>query len=136
MHEVRPRRGLIRLAAVTAAVLAPVAGIAAPASAATDAATTNAAIVAPQFSCGWTPANDSGAPGTFTADGVNIHDGNDTGCTVEGEGYTGQTLDIRCFWNGNGYEWFYVTDETTGVTGWAVRNYIAITASPVDILSC
>ncbi|MEE4547005.1 hypothetical protein V2S66_34200 [Streptomyces sp. V4-01] len=78
--------------------------------------------------CGWTPANNSNVPGTFSNAGVNIRNGQYTNCTVLGAGYNGHDLTFRCFADGtsvggNGV-WIYLTDRTTGVTGWASAAYI------------
>jgi hypothetical protein len=123
-----------RLAAATAIGLAAL-GIGTT-TAAAGTTTATPAGVAVAASCGWTPASNSGAVGTFTADGVNIHTGNDVGCPASGAGYSGQTVDIRCWWNGNGYDWYYITDESTGVTGWAVRTYLTVTRTPASIGPC
>lgn len=93
------------------------------------------AHVAPMTSCGWTPANNSNLQGTFTESGVNIRNDRWTTCPILGEGYPGQTLIARCWavgtWiNGDG-TWIYVTDETTGVTGWVFELYITWDG-PVD----
>jgi hypothetical protein len=94
-------------------------GIAGPASAST--ATSAGA-------CGWTPANDSRVAGTFSEPGVNIRNDRWTTCPILGEGYPGQSVDIRCYATGTTVDgeshWDYVTDETTGVTGWVSELYL------------
>lgn len=81
---------------------------------------------ASQFACGWHPANNSGYTGQyFNNQPINIHSGNDLSCPVVGEGYEWHTLELRCqWWDSNGNGWEYVTDKTTGATGWVVYFYV------------
>lgn len=93
---------------------------AAPASAAAPASG-----VRPAISCIWNPANNSNQPGTFTGSGVNIRTGPDTSCTAIGSGYPGHSLTVRCYTNAaGGYYWIYLTDNTTGKTGWSRGDYV------------
>lgn len=103
-------------AALTAAALGL--GSALPASAA----------VHPQFSgCGWTPANNSNNPGSYLYDYVNIRTGADLSCSPKTANDTvGDHLMLRCLWynSATGYSWYYLTDETRGVTGWSRADLI------------
>ncbi|MFD8726197.1 SH3 domain-containing protein [Streptomyces sp. NPDC059629] len=110
----RIRRSL--LAAIGAAALA-VTGFAVPATAATSSPAA--------FSCGWKPANNFNPPDAkFTQDGVNIRSGQSTSCPALGQGYKSHSLDIRCLTSNDPDTWMYVTDKTTGVTGWVNQIYL------------
>jgi hypothetical protein len=64
----------------------------------------------------------------FTGNGVNIHARpflGAAGGAVYGLGYLGQQFSSRQHTVINeGYTWVYGTDESTGVTGWAVTAYL------------
>lgn len=92
------------------------------APAAHSVAPTSHASVRPASNCGWQPANDSNAPTSFTGDGVNLRTGPGADCTSLGLGYTSHGVVIRCVDLADGYD--YVTDNSTGVTGWAADQYI------------
>lgn len=80
---------------------------------------------APQFACGWKPANNSAVAGSFNEPGVNIRTGQDTSCTILGEGYPGQSVTVHCAqFGGEGFIWDYLTDNTTGKTGWAADQFV------------
>jgi hypothetical protein len=65
----------------------------------------------------------------FTTGGVRIHQYPGTGSAggaVYGLGYTGQQF-TATQWrtaSGSGYTWFYGTDRSTGVSGWAATAYL------------
>jgi hypothetical protein len=85
------------------------------------------AQAAPQFSgCGWRPANNSHKSASYNQSGVNIRSGADTSCTILGSGYPGQSVTVRCAWynSGDGRWWDYLTDNSTGVTGWSADQYV------------
>jgi len=80
------------------------------------------ASAAPAFNgCGWSPANNTRAAGTYRKDAVNIRTGADTSCQIITSGYVGDSLVVRCGWfnSGDGHWWDYVTDNDRGVTGWS-----------------
>jgi SH3-like domain-containing protein len=83
---------------------------------------TSPASVRPAASCGWQPANNSNSPSSFTGNGVNIRTGPSTSCTSKGLGYTSHGLRVRCVDLAD--DWDYVTDTTTGVTGWVADQYV------------
>ena len=66
----------------------------------------------------------------FTTGGVRIHQYPGTGSAggaVYGLGYSGQQF-TATQWrtaSASGYTWFYGTDRSTGVTGWAATAYLA-----------
>lgn len=73
----------------------------------------------------------AGNPGDYTADGVNIRTGPGTAYTSLGLGYIGQgacvyfdtmgeCLPGSCLWR-------YHTNQTTSVTGYSWRPYVAVT---------
>jgi hypothetical protein len=102
-----------KAALISGVILAGTAFAASPASA--------SAAPAASVNCSWSPANNSKAPGMFQQQGVNIRSGPSTSCDViRGEGYEGQSVTIHC---GTGTAqnqvWLYLTDNTTGVTGWS-----------------
>jgi hypothetical protein len=82
----------------------------------------NAEVASPASpaSCGWHPANNDNQPGQFTADGVNIRNGDDTSCAALGLGYTSHSVTIHC----QTRSWVYITDNTTGVTGWSSIQFL------------
>ncbi len=108
-----PRAARYTAAALTAAALGF--GSALPASA--------AAVAHPEFTgCGWTPANNSNNPGSYLYDYVNIRTGADLSCSVKtANDSVSDHLMLRCLWynSATGYTWYYLTDETRGVTGWS-----------------
>ncbi|AHH97380.1 hypothetical protein GCM10010174_73270 [Kutzneria viridogrisea] len=107
-------RATIATAVVLAATALTVAGGQALAAAKPTA-------VASPANCGWQPANnDNNTSGRFADDGVNIRSGDSTSCAVLGLGYKSHTITLRCFWNG----FVYLTDNTTGVTGWSAVDYV------------
>ncbi|MGQ4512501.1 SH3 domain-containing protein [Streptomyces sp. DW26H14] len=107
--RLRRRRPLFALTAIAALALA---GLAAPASAAP----------APAATCGSKPTTNQKTAASFNTSGVNIRSGPSTSCTVLGSGYPGQSVTLRC--NKDGSVWWYVTDKTTGITGWVDEDYL------------
>lgn len=69
--------------------------------------------------CGWTPANNSHDPAWVTG-GVNIRTGQGTSCNIKNGAHPtanpGDVLLVHCISSNN---WYYLTDESTGVTGWS-----------------
>lgn len=67
--------------------------------------------------------------GHYTYEGVNIRSGPTTGCVVVGAGYSSHTLLYRCYTEGTpvgwATTWTYLTDLTTGVTGWSSDYYLS-----------
>jgi hypothetical protein len=124
------RRSLIGAALgaamISGAVLAPPA-LAAPAQSASPLAGW----------CGWTPANNSNVAGTFNNTGVNIRSGQYTTCAIVGEGYNGHDVSIRCYAYGTSVNgntlWLYITDRTTGVTGWSAGAYMWATGGLIAL---
>ena len=96
-----------------------------------------ASAVRPATNCSWSPVTDSNVPGVFQAEGVNIRSGPSTSCNViYGEGYPGQTVAIRCgVSNLQGQVWFYISDYTTGVTGWSEAPLAQING-PYSVAAC
>lgn len=90
---------------------------------ATTVAASPASAAAP---CGWTPANNSNLTAVFGDEGVNIRNGGGVNCTILGEGYTTHSVSVRCSWNnaGENATWLYLTDRTTGVTGWSRSDFL------------
>ena len=67
--------------------------------------------------------------GAFTYQAVNIRSGPTTGCVAVGLGYSSHNVTYRCYSEGtpvNGWStWTYLTDNTTGVTGWSSDAFLA-----------
>ncbi|MCZ4098526.1 SH3 domain-containing protein [Streptomyces sp. SID13666] len=85
-----------------------------------------AAAAAPA-ACPESPSTNYNSPGGFTGNGVNIRTGPGTGCTAKGYGYTNHSVTVRCL----AYGWVYLTDNTTGVTGWALDDFVTWHTVPV-----
>jgi uncharacterized protein YraI len=79
------------------------------------APTPAAAAVCPQ-----TPTNNTNTAASFTGDGVNIRTGPSTSCTSKGLGYRVHSVTYHC----EGSGWVYLTDNTTGVTGWSSGAFV------------
>lgn len=101
---------------------AVVVGLAAIGIGTTVLAAPASAMVTPKVTCGWKPANNSDYTVSFTTNGVNIRSGPSTSCTSLGLGYTSNSVYVRC----EGSGWDYITDRTTGVTGWSAASYIHV----------
>ncbi|MCA1223748.1 SH3 domain-containing protein [Streptomyces sp. 8L] len=108
--RLRRRRPLFALTAIAALALAD---LAAPASAAPSA---------PAATCGSKPTTNQKTAASFNTSGVNIRSGPSTSCTVLGSGYPGQSVTLRC--SASSGDWAYVTDKTTGITGWVDGDYL------------
>ncbi|WP_442912797.1 SH3 domain-containing protein [Kutzneria sp. CA-103260] len=52
---------------------------------------------------------------------MNIRSGPGTDCTSKGLGYIGHNVTVYC---GDVSNWDYLTDNTTGVTGWASNDLV------------
>jgi hypothetical protein len=88
--------------------------------------------VTPMSCSTWSPANDSKTATHFLDSGVNIRNNAGTGCAIIGEGYPGQSVTAHCWHSVNGVSWAFLTDNSTGVTGWSEQQYIA----PVPAKEC
>ncbi|MBO0870450.1 MAG: hypothetical protein J2P15_17990 [Micromonosporaceae bacterium] len=75
----------------------------------------------PAHCSGWNTHPDIyNSGGISFQNGTNIRSGPYTDCTVRGDGYPSQGINVHCFVvNANGYVWFYVVDTSTGVQGWS-----------------
>ncbi|MFF4802354.1 hypothetical protein ACFY1U_28780 [Streptomyces sp. NPDC001351] len=60
---------------------------------------------------------------SFNDDGVRIHSGPGTGYSVNGLGYRGHSVTKHCF-VGYDDQWTYITDNTTGVSGYVTPIYL------------
>lgn len=90
----------------------------------TASAHATTAAARPALNCIWNPADNSNQPGGFTASGVNIRTGPDTSCTAIGSGFPGQSVTARCYTTSGGYFWIYLTDNSTGKTGWSRSDFV------------
>jgi len=106
--------------------------------ASTVVAQTARTAAVPAFACGWTPANNSNVSAGFNEDGVNIRTGGSTSCAIRGEGFTGQSVIVRCDVpeGPDNHFWFYLTDQTTGITGWVRNDLVGFPSMPVGIQDC
>jgi uncharacterized protein YraI len=75
------------------------------------------------------------ASGHFTGDGVNIRSGPGTGYSSNGQGQSGQSVSIYCYYYANygdsGQKWYYLRDKATNVTGFVSSAYIKVTSGAV-----
>src|SRR3954453_15451900 len=98
---------------MTAAIIAP-AAFATPAFAAT---------------CNISGATNAPQAGAFQYEGVNIRTGPGTNCVPGGSGYSSHSVTYRCWQSGdnvNGYAtWTYLTDNSTGKTGWVNDQFLS-----------
>ncbi len=114
------RRALIRI--IAASVLTLGAAITVPAVTATPALAAT---------CNITPGTDVPETGQFVYEGVNMRSGPGTNCASRGLGYGSHSVTYHCWMSGdwvNGWPtWTYLTDNTTGISGWSsdqfLRNY-------------
>lgn len=75
--------------------------------------------------CGWQPANDARLNAWFQDDGVNIRSGDSTSCASLGLGYQHHSVTVHCYSRpGGGDLWVYLTDNSTGVSGWSSQQYV------------
>jgi uncharacterized protein YraI len=89
-----------------------------------------ASVHMPAFNCIQNPSADSNRSASFTGSGVNIRTGPDTSCTSIGLGYPGQSVTAHCTQAFVGANiWIYLTDNTTGKTGWSDFHYLSISGS-------
>jgi hypothetical protein len=79
------------------------------------------ALADPAHCSGWNTHPDLyNSGGISFQSGTNIRHGPYTDCTIYGEGFPGQGINIHCaVINSNGLLWFYLEDTTTGVSGWS-----------------
>ena len=111
---------LLGAAALTAGVVAPAVASNAP--------------VAPAALCGRQPAANQNLAGHFTGGGVRLRTGPSLTCTVKGLGYPADAVVYRCWAWGDSFSWTYLTDVSTGVTGWVRDDQI--TGPLVDPACC
>ena len=106
-----------RIAIGLAALVLPLAVMAAPANAAPTTRGQDVSAVSPSACTqpGWTSHPQSGG---FTTDGTNIRIGPTTGCTSLGLGYRSHSVTYHCWRSGEGGTWTHLRDNTTGVQGW------------------
>lgn len=75
-----------------------------------------------------TPATNVPAPGGFAFDGVRIRTGPYLSCPAAGLGYTTHSVTTHCWAPGDTvgsyHTWTYLTNNTTGVKGWATDAYL------------
>jgi uncharacterized protein YraI len=83
----------------------------------------NAPTSAEAATCPQTPTNPLNSVASFTGDGVNIRTGPSTSCTSKGLGYRIHSVTYHCEASG----WVYLTDNTTGVTGWSSGQFVTST---------
>jgi hypothetical protein len=123
----------MRLPAVAAAVAAL--GLSAAVAAPQASAATARPAVAPHVTCPWHPANNDNVSGHFLGTGINIRIGPSSapGCTSIGQGQPGHTMHERCWTHNNsdGFDWVYLTDNTTGKTGWSRQDLVTFIGSLV-----
>ena len=77
---------------------------------------------APTADCGSNPTYNTNTGASFTANGVNIRTGPSTSCASKGVGYETNSVTVHCDDPDTG--WFYLTDNSTGVTGWSSPSYV------------
>jgi uncharacterized protein YraI len=92
------------------------------------------AAAAPAVTCIQNPAANGNSKAHFNGTNVNIRTGPFTSCTAVGEGQPANKLIARCeTTNSNGVDWTYVTDSTTGKTGWSQSSFVTLDVSAVRI---
>ncbi|MGK5531176.1 SH3 domain-containing protein [Streptomyces sp. URMC 129] len=70
--------------------------------------------------------------GEFREDGVRIRTGPGTQYAVAGLGYRDHSVTVHCFVAPEpNHAWYYLTDNTTGVTGW-VSSSLIYRVDPLD----
>nr|AGS49722.1 hypothetical protein [uncultured bacterium esnapd14] len=110
---------LTMLAVVTPAHAAATGG--SPAGMQSVARAEESAALAPR--CGWMPSANEPFRGDFVVGGARIRTGPSTLCTIKGLGYPGQGATYRCATiSDDGWDWFYLTNVSTGVVGWVRRD--------------
>jgi hypothetical protein len=88
--------------------------LAAPAQAGTAKAS---APLQPPY-CGWKPANNSHAPGTYLGT-TTIRDGQSTSCNQLGIAADHHVASIGCYIDTTSGRWYFASDLATGLTGWS-----------------
>ena len=84
-----------------------------------------AAAAAPAVDCIQNPAANSHNAAQFTGTNINIRTGPFTVCTAIGEGQPSHNVTAHCLkFNSNGVPWVYLTDHTTGKTGWSDEQFV------------
>ncbi|PKW18605.1 hypothetical protein A8926_6708 [Saccharopolyspora spinosa] len=72
--------------------------------------------------------------GHFTADGVYIHKTPHVNSARLGEGFRNQHVEVHCQTEGDVVQgsniWFYLTDQTTHVTGYSSSKFVAVSQTP------
>ncbi|MEV1026467.1 SH3 domain-containing protein [Streptomyces sp. NPDC050264] len=115
-------RGLVGLFGA-AVLLAATGGIATAQGATEGASSASRGATATAFSA-------QSESGRYLTDGARIHTQPSTTSTVVGYGYQTHVVTVICRRVVAGQEWFYHTDNATGVTGWGrydvVAPYIAV----------
>jgi hypothetical protein len=92
-----------------------------------------AAAAAPAVDCTQNPATNSAKAADLFGSGVNIRTGPFTSCTSVGEGQFGQSVTAHCsVTNSNGVNWVYLTDHTTGKTGWSEAQFVGVVVGNVS----
>lgn len=75
--------------------------------------------------CIQNPAANSRNTAHFTGTNINIRTGPFTVCTAIGEGQPSHNVTAHCLkFNSNGVPWIYLTDHTTGKTGWSEEQFV------------
>jgi len=122
----------------TAAVATGVAalGLSAAMVAPQASAATARPAVAPHVTCPWRPANNDNVRAHFLGNSIFIHAGpsSASSCTRLGQGQASHTMHERCWTHNNsdGFDWVYLTDNTTGITGWSRQDLVTFIGSLVE----
>jgi uncharacterized protein YraI len=92
------------------------------------------AAAAPAVNCTQNPAHNGHTTAHFAGTNINIRTGPFTSCTAVGEGQPGNTVTVRCeTTNSNGVNWSYLTDSTTGKTGWSETQLVNTGIGAVEL---
>ena len=105
-------RRIVAVTAVAGAMIAGAVALSAPASAGTRVTEPTPASA--------TTVRPADASGQFLGDGIRIHATSDLNSTTLGLGYRSDSVTVLCYT----YPATYLTDNTTGVTGWASSDYV------------
>jgi hypothetical protein len=107
------------------AALAALAGGIATANASTTSGTTRQEAAVTTLARQDTAVRPLDAGGYFVAQGVHIHASPSLSSVVLGDGYESDSVTLHCSTDTNPY-WGYLTDNTTGVTGYVIAGYYLI----------
>lgn len=90
------------------------------------------AVAAPAaVDCSQSPTPNSHTAGEFLGTDVNIRTGPFRTCLSIGTGQPSNNLTVHCRrLNSNGVFWDFLTDHTTGKTGWSIDSLVAFGPTP------